>query len=563
MTIDATSFNLMQTTSFEDMGYKSEKLSELTLLLNNPFIESEALINLHIIRTPGYNMGNWEINCFCNGVLVIRDMSTTEGEAWITFKIPTGCLDYGANSVCLSRPRGWDVMLLKDSNINIIQREVSSDLALRDLGFETNSRDASSVEFFDNIGNEEGKLMLHYMTITPGGVFSFGNWNLVVKLNDVSLRSFNGLKDEKWLEIAIPSGIINKGTNKLEFTSDSWPILILEDSQLMIAEQDSEYVKTGTRGPDNEENDLLTEKESEEYVGQLKDADFSPKCGQENDRYTFSVVYKDGAENEAKDAIIRIVGFEGASKIYDSGYYTEMTKVFEDQKQGTSYSYSTELPKGEFYFMFYFSNINGDSVYLPERGFSDNFGIAGPRVGIECDNQARSLNIETEGLALPPSNIIIPPTDLCTPPWTVPPVTLKSLAHSTTELYFEIRIDDPEKIGPLEILATSGKIDYVLPITESSKAEKLLYMSVTELINIYSLGAGAVITGVEMLATILSGDTPREVKRIGIEAAEGEWLVKIVGEDGRSPEAEIWIYPPYKSGCGTPSAAKLSTREYS
>ena len=145
----------------------------------------------------------------------------------------------------------------------------------------------------------------------------------------------------------------------------------------------------------------------------------------------------------------------------------------------------------------------------------------------------------------------------------MPPVTLISLAHSTTELYFEIRIDDPEKIGPLEILATSGKIDYVLPITESSKAEKLLYMSVTELINIYSLGAGAVITGVEMLATILSGDTPREVKRIGIEAAEGEWLVKIVGEDGRSPEAEIWIYPPYKSGCGTPSAAKLSTREYS
>jgi len=233
-TINATGLDLTKTISFEDTGYKSAKLKDLDMLVNDPFLESEALINLHIIRNPGYGMGNWRIECYCNGVLVSRDMSTTEGDAWITFKIPTGCLENGSNRIYLWSS-GWEVMLLKDSNITIIQREASSGMTLEDFGFETSCRNVSLLEFDDDTGNQKGNLMLHYMTITPGGSFSYGNWNLVIKLNDIKIGDFNGLgTGDNLLEIAIPSGIINKGANKLEFRPYDWPVLILEDSNLTI-----------------------------------------------------------------------------------------------------------------------------------------------------------------------------------------------------------------------------------------------------------------------------------------------------------------------------------------
>jgi hypothetical protein len=218
------------------MGYKSAELSDLTILINDPFIESEALVNLHVIRNPGYGMGNWRIECYCNGTLVSRDMSTTGGDAWVTFKIPTGCLENKANRIYLWSG-GWEVMLLKDSNITIDQKEVPSGRTLENFGFETNSRNVSSLEFNDDIGNQKGKLMLHYMIISPGGGFNYGNWNLEVKLNDVDIGDFNGLgSGDNWLEVAIPSGIVNKGVNTLEFRPYDWPILILEDSKLMIGE---------------------------------------------------------------------------------------------------------------------------------------------------------------------------------------------------------------------------------------------------------------------------------------------------------------------------------------
>jgi hypothetical protein len=236
LTLDAKNANLTQTTLFEDLGYKSGPLSDLTLLINDSFVESEALINLHVVRNPGYGMGNWRIETYCNGALVSRDTSTSEGDAVVTFKLPTGCLEKGENRIYFWSG-GWEVMLLKDSNITIAQKEPSMEPTLKDFGFKTNSKNSSSMEFNDAVGNEKGKLKLHYVTLTPGGGYNYGNWNLVVKLNNVTIGNFNGLTTgENWLEVAIPSGITNKGANTLTFKPYDWPVLILEDSKLAIGE---------------------------------------------------------------------------------------------------------------------------------------------------------------------------------------------------------------------------------------------------------------------------------------------------------------------------------------
>jgi hypothetical protein len=236
LTLDAKNANLTQTTLFEDLGYKSGPLSDLTLLINDSFVESEALINLHVVRNPGYGMGNWRIETYCNGALVSRDTSTSEGDAVVTFKLPTGCLEKGENRIYFWSG-GWEVMLLKDSNITIAQKEPSMEPTLKDFGFKTNSKNSSSMEFNDAVGNEKGKLKLHYVTLTPGGGYNYGNWNLVVRLNNVTIGNFNGLTTgENWLEVAIPSGITNKGANTLIFRPYDWPVLILEDSKLAIGE---------------------------------------------------------------------------------------------------------------------------------------------------------------------------------------------------------------------------------------------------------------------------------------------------------------------------------------
>ena len=232
--IDATAFDLTKTVSFEEMGHKSAELSSLAISIDDPFIESEAQINLHIIRNPGYGMGNWHIDFYCNNILFYRDMSTSEGDAWTTAKLPTGCLEKGNNEIYL-QSRGWEVMLLRDSNIVISEKEKSSEKTLETFGFESNRENASTVEFDSDVGNQPGKLRIHYMTIEPSGGFNYGNWNLAAKLNDVSIGNFNGLSTgDNWLEVEIPSGIINKGSNILSFWANDWPVLILEDSELII-----------------------------------------------------------------------------------------------------------------------------------------------------------------------------------------------------------------------------------------------------------------------------------------------------------------------------------------
>lgn len=232
--IDATAFDLARGISFEETGYKSTELSSLTISIDDPFIESEALINLHIIRNPGYGLGNWHINFYCNDMMFNRDVSTAEGEAWIPIRVPTGCLEKGKNDIYLESG-GWEIMLLKDSNITLFEKDMPSETTLESLGFESTSSNLSSLEFNDNFGNQEGKLNIHYMTIEPSGGFLFGNWNLEVMLNDVTIGDFNGLSTgENWLEVEIPSGIINKGSNTLSFKANDWKVLILEDSQMII-----------------------------------------------------------------------------------------------------------------------------------------------------------------------------------------------------------------------------------------------------------------------------------------------------------------------------------------
>jgi PGF-CTERM protein len=241
--IDAKNIDLTKTVTLEELGYDSGKLSDLTLLINDPFVESEAIINLHIIKNPGSVLGNWDIKIYSNGVLVSRYINKKEGETWAERKIPTGCLDKGINEIIIES-RCWEIILLEDSNITIIPANESTEKTLEDFGFETTTEKNSTIHLNSKIENPRAKLKLHYKKINPGGI-AFGNWKFKVILNGVEIDRFVTTKaGEKWKEVEIPTGIIDKGDNTLKLESRGWPILLIEDSNFII--QESTAVQTAT-----------------------------------------------------------------------------------------------------------------------------------------------------------------------------------------------------------------------------------------------------------------------------------------------------------------------------
>jgi len=104
----------------------------------------------------------------------------------------------------------------------------------------------------------------------------------------------------------------------------------------------------------------------------------SPKYGKSTDDYTFSVIYKDEDGDEPSLADVRIIGFNGTKKIFDSPY-TDMTWVSGDIKTGAKYEYTTSLPPGEYHYYFFFGNQKNSRMYLPENGYP---GFFGPIVGM-------------------------------------------------------------------------------------------------------------------------------------------------------------------------------------
>ncbi len=106
----------------------------------------------------------------------------------------------------------------------------------------------------------------------------------------------------------------------------------------------------------------------------LSDPKVDRDCASEDYPFIFSVVYKDEDGDEAKDAYIRIVGFDGTSNVYDTLDDINLGKMIRgdgEPSTGIQYTYTTILPRAsEYYYMFYFSNQNGKNVYLPLEGFS-------------------------------------------------------------------------------------------------------------------------------------------------------------------------------------------------
>ena len=242
-TIDAKNIDLTKTVTLEELGYDSGILSDLTLLINDPFVESEAIINFHIIKNPGSLLGNWDIKIYTNGVLVSRYINKKAGETWAECKIPTGCLDKGINEITIGS-RCWEILLLEDSEITIIPANESTEKTLEDFGFETTNEENSTIHINSKIENPRAKLKLHYKKIKPGGI-AFGNWNFRIILNGVKIGSVATTKaGENWKEVEIPTGIIDKGDNTLKLESRGWPILLIDDSTFII--QESTAVQTAT-----------------------------------------------------------------------------------------------------------------------------------------------------------------------------------------------------------------------------------------------------------------------------------------------------------------------------
>lgn len=104
----------------------------------------------------------------------------------------------------------------------------------------------------------------------------------------------------------------------------------------------------------------------------------SPQSGRSIDDYTFSVVYRDEDGDEPSLADVRIIGFNGTRKIFDSPY-TDMTWVSGDARTGARYEYTTKLPAGEYHYYFFFANQKNRVVYLPENGYP---GFLAPAVGM-------------------------------------------------------------------------------------------------------------------------------------------------------------------------------------
>ena len=127
----------------------------------------------------------------------------------------------------------------------------------------------------------------------------------------------------------------------------------------------------------------------------LSDAKVTPECGKEkSDEFTFTVVYKDVDGDDPTETNIAIRGwaFDSTRTVYNSDY-NDMTKVSGDSKQGAVYSFKTQLPeKGVYNYTFYFTNSKGVTVRLPKNGFEDNYGLPGPKAGIECKTTGQTTS---------------------------------------------------------------------------------------------------------------------------------------------------------------------------
>lgn len=109
----------------------------------------------------------------------------------------------------------------------------------------------------------------------------------------------------------------------------------------------------------------------------LSNATASRDCGSEGHQFIFSVVYKDENGDEVKDANIRIVGYNGNNEVFDTmddrvpPVPVQMVKGPGEPSKGILYTYNISLPAAdEYYYMFSFSNQNGEKVTLPQEDSS-------------------------------------------------------------------------------------------------------------------------------------------------------------------------------------------------
>lgn len=119
------------------------------------------------------------------------------------------------------------------------------------------------------------------------------------------------------------------------------------------------------------------------HLPELGDANFYPDSGSECGQFTFSIVYKDEDGDEAQDAYVIIKGFDGTNEIYNTQKDINKGKMIRGPgkpSSGIQYTYTTTLKAApECYYRFYFSNKNGNKVYLPEDSLNSP-GLRGPQV---------------------------------------------------------------------------------------------------------------------------------------------------------------------------------------
>jgi hypothetical protein len=241
--INATNSDLTQTTEFRDLGYANKDLGYLILSVNNPYDESEAVLNLHVNRKEptqgGFQSGYWMIDTFSGDTLVGRDVSTSDGDNWVALTLPTGSLEAGFNNISLLS-RKWNILLLRDSTITLKpsnKAKIPGEMSFEELGFQTTVEPQSTIHFNTNLRNSKGKLKLHYSKIDPipQGFLTSGNWDLKAYLNEIDIGGLQSTSEgEEWKEIEITSGIMDDQDNTLVLKSFDWPIIVFEDSKLII-----------------------------------------------------------------------------------------------------------------------------------------------------------------------------------------------------------------------------------------------------------------------------------------------------------------------------------------
>jgi tetratricopeptide (TPR) repeat protein len=268
----------------------------------------------------------------------------------------------------------------------------------------------------------------------------------------------------------------------------------------------------------------------------LSDAKVTPDCGQEkSDDFNFTVVYKDEYGDEPAETNIAIRGwaFDSTRTVYNSDY-NDMTKVSGNANQGAVYSFKTQLPeRGEYNYTFYFTNSKGVTVRLPKNGFEDNYGLPGPKVGIEC----KATGQTTSKVVITPGGPTITET--------LPILNLKDAftisSQATSEDkqlgYFEIKINKPEMIEHIEITAPNGKIEYVLPLGGPEADEIVIKTTIGVAVEKIPVAGTIVSMVLEKIYDEYFRENRNNVDEVDIKKPGGVWLVKV------RPAAIMTIYP--------------------